>query len=275
MKKKISMGKIDYINASPVYYGLDHGLLPDWIEMLPHPPAVLNGMIENSNIEISPVSAGYYGTNYKDLLVLPDLSISCHGQVLSVILMSNYPIESLHEKKLLLTRDSATSSYLVKLIMAKKDVRPQYETCRLYSLSDVSEDADAAMIIGDAAMTQPWEDRFKYRFDLGEIWFNQTGLPFVFALWVVRKEFAENAHESVGKILELFYRSRTLGYDNIEKVISAGASKLNLDTAYVTKYFDLLKCDLDSIKIKALKKFFDLLYDHEILPEKVDVDFFA
>lgn len=274
MKKKLFMGKIDYINASPVYYGLDNGLLPDWIEMIPRPPAVLNDMIQNGEIEISPVSAGYYGMNHKDLLVLPDLSISCNGKVLSVILMSNCPLEGLHQKKILLTRDSATSSCLVKLIMAGKNISPIYETCRLRTLGDVAEDAEAAMIIGDAAMTQPWEKRFPYRFDLGELWFKQTGLPFVFALWVVRKKYAHDAGERVKDVLNLFYRSRAAGYDNIDEVIGNGVAKLGLDRAYVAMYFDLLLCDLSPLKIKAMQKFFDLLYEYSIFSEKVVVSFF-
>ncbi|MCK5099153.1 MAG: ABC transporter substrate-binding protein, partial [Desulfobacteraceae bacterium] len=48
------MGKISYINASPVFYGLDHGLLPDWLEMISEPPAVLNRLILNKDIIISP-----------------------------------------------------------------------------------------------------------------------------------------------------------------------------------------------------------------------------
>ena len=84
-KTRLSMGRISYINASPVYYGLDNGLLPDWIEMTDGAPSVLNQMIKNRELEISPVSAAFYGMNHKDLLILPDLSISCYGKVLSVI----------------------------------------------------------------------------------------------------------------------------------------------------------------------------------------------
>ncbi len=274
-KIKLSMGKIDYINTSPVYYGLDNGLLPDWIEMIEGPPAVLNAMIQNKKLDISPVSATFYAMNHNDLLVLPDLSISCYGEVLSVILMTNHPLDELNGKVVVLTRDSATSSSLVQLIMSEKGIVPEFITKKLKTLDDVPKNADAAMIIGDAAMTQPWEKRFKYRVDLGDLWYQTTGLPFVFALWVVRKDQVDKDHLVVKDALELFYKSRAAGYDNIDEVIKNGVNKLSLEESYIKRYFDLLLCDLDHLKIKALKQFFDSLYTHKILKEKVDVKFFG
>ena len=96
--KKVTMGKISYINASPVFYGLDHGLLPPWLKMESDVPSVLNRKIITGQIKISPISAAFYAMNHKELLLLPDLSISCHGRVLSVILASHYPIDDLEGK---------------------------------------------------------------------------------------------------------------------------------------------------------------------------------
>lgn len=275
VRKRLLMGKIDYINASPVYYGLDHGLKPDWIEMIEGPPAVLNSMIKSRKLEISPVSSAFYGMNHKELILLPDLSISCNGEVLSVILMTNYPIEELDGKNIVLTQDSATSSALVRLIAIQKGIKPNFITGKLRTVSDIPPDADAAMIIGDAAMSQPWEERFKYRIDLGNLWHKTTGFPFVFALWVVRKEAAISHCNEIKDALEIFYKSRQKGYNNIDKVIEAGAKKLGLDNGYVGRYFELLKCDLDKLKVKALEYFFLSLYENHLLPDKVDVQFFG
>ncbi|MBF0573849.1 MAG: menaquinone biosynthesis protein [Desulfamplus sp.] len=280
------MGKIDYINASPVYYGLDHGLVPDWIEMIEGPPAVLNGMIKNNELEISPISSAFYAMNHKELLILPDLSISSHGEVLSVVLMTNYPIEELDGKTIILTQDSATSSALVRLIAIQKGIRPNFITGKLRTLQDIPDDiavsksgcnltVDAAMIIGDAAMTQPWEKKFRYRIDLGKLWYETTGLPFVFALWVVRKESAISRYNDVKDALELFYESRNQGYTHIDKVIESGAKRLGLDNSYVRRYFELLHCNLDESKIKGLEYFFLSLYENSLLPEKVDITFLS
>lgn len=273
-QQKFFMGKIDYINASPVYYGLDHGLKPDWLEMIEGPPAVLNKMIKNNKLEISPVSAAFYGMNHKELLVLPDLSISCNGSVLSVILMSNFSIDHLHGKNLVLTEDSATAAALVRLLTSEKGIVPNFSKKRIQTRNDIPADADAALIIGDAALTQPWEKCFKYRMDLGDIWFKERGLPFVFALWVVRRSYALEHPECVQKVLELFCASKKEGYDHLNAIIKSGADKLGLDESMVREYYDLLFCDLDGKKVEAVKNFFDSLYDLKIFPDRVNLEFF-
>ncbi|MFO7748611.1 MAG: menaquinone biosynthesis protein [Desulfobacteraceae bacterium] len=274
-KSTLSMGRINYINASPVYYGLDNGLLPDWIEMTDGAPSVLNGMIKEEKLEISPVSAAFYGMNHKELLVLPDLSISCDGRVMSVVLVSRYPLEQLDQKQVVLTSESATSTALVQLVFAEQGIAPHFTTTRLHCLEDLPEGTDAALVIGDAALTQPWGRLFEYRVDLGELWQQLTGLPFVFALWVVRRSHAQKNPRAVQQTLELFYRSRQQGYANIEKVIDTGAKKLNLDNGLVRTYYDLLFCDLDGKKVQALELYFAMLYKNGLFADKVAVEFFS
>jgi chorismate dehydratase len=268
------MGRIDYINASPVYYGLDHGLLPAWITMTDGPPAVLNRMIRRGDLAISPISAGFYGCHHRDLLVLPDLSISCNGPVLSVILMSNSPIEKLHNKKVVLTEDSATSALLVRLIFAEHKVTPVFVTGKMRHPEDIPVDAEAVLVIGDAALTQPWDDFFDLRMDLGKLWYQSTGMPFVFAVWVVRRDFAEQHPERVALALDLFLQSRHQGYENIGAVIDRGVARLNLDRCLIERYYQVLLCDLDSPKIHALELFFQRLYMHGLFNEQVKVELF-
>ncbi|MEA2060272.1 MAG: menaquinone biosynthesis protein [Thermodesulfobacteriota bacterium] len=272
---KLSMGRINYINASPVYYGLDNGLLPSWLEMIDGAPSVLNQMIKDKALEISPVSAAFYGMNHKSLQVLPDLSISCNGPVLSVILVSNYPVQSLDKKNVVLTSESATSAALVQLVFARQQIKPNFKTQLIHSIDDIPEGTDAALVIGDVALAVPWERRFGCRFDLGELWHKLTGLPFVFALWVVRRSYAKKNPNSVRQVVDLFYRSREKGYDNIQTVIETGAEKLNLSHSLIQTYYDHLYCDLDEEKVKAVKQFFSSLYNTKIFPEPVDFQIFS
>lgn len=94
----LRMGRISYINASPVYYGLDHGLAPSWLRLVTDVPAALNRQILQGDVDISPISAAHYAVNHQSLLLLPDLSISCHGPVMSVLCASNVPLDSLGGK---------------------------------------------------------------------------------------------------------------------------------------------------------------------------------
>ncbi|MCP3899064.1 MAG: menaquinone biosynthesis protein [Desulfobacteraceae bacterium] len=269
------MGKISYINASPVFYGLDKGLLPDWLEMISEPPAVLNQMIMNNDIVISPISSSFYGMNHKELLVLPDFSISCNGSVMSVLLMSKHPLEDLDGKKIVLTEESATSTSFLKMIFSMRNINPELEIRSVRCLDDVKENVDGVLVIGDAALTQPWSSMFKYKIDLGDLWFQLTKLPFVFAVWVVRRSFAEKEPDIVRNIIALLNESRKKGYSNIDKIIEKGATQLALDKSFIKKYYDHLYCDFDLKKIKALEMFFKFLYEERILKEIVKIELFS
>ncbi len=274
-RNKYKMGKISYINASPVFYGLDNGLLPNWLEMISEPPAVLNQMIINNEIVISPISAAFYGMNHKELLVLPDFSISCNGNVMSVLLMSKYPLEDLDGKNIILTEESATATSFLKMIFSKREIKPKFETRSVKCLNDMSENVDGVLVIGDAALTQPWTSLFNYKIDLGDLWFQLTKLPFVFAVWVVRRSFAEKEPKIVRDIISLLNKSREVGYVNIDKIIETGSKKLKLDQSFIKKYYDHLFCDFDLKKIKALEMFFKFLYEERILKEKVKIELFS
>jgi len=272
--QKIHIGKISYINDAPVYFGLDHGLLPPWLKMVSDVPAVLNAQIKTGQIKISPVSAAFYAMNHRDLLLLPDLSISCNGRVMSVILASNYPIDELDGKTVMFSQESASAAAFLKMIFCRKNVSPVFEVGPTNNYQQISRSTDAALIIGDAALLYPWAHVFEYCIDLGQLWHDMTKRPFVFAVWVVRRTFAVKHPSRVRQIHKLLLASKDLGYLNIDKVIEAGTNKLGLKQAVIKEYFDLLYCDLDEKKINAMALFFDSLFDQKILTEKVVIEFF-
>ena len=268
------MGRISYINASPVYYGLDHGLLPDWLEMVSDVPSVLNQKIKTGHIEVSPISAAFYAMNHRELLLLPDLSISCNGRVLSVILASNYAIENLDGKKVVFSQESASAASFLKMIFHQKKICPVFEIGNVNHFQTISKTTDAVLVIGDTALTHPWEQEFRYHIDLGQLWYEMTRLPFVFAVWVVRKSFAENNPACVKDIHNLLLESKRQGYDNIDKIVETGKNRLGLKKSIVKEYYDLLYCDLDDKKVTAMKLFFDTLVEQHLLDETVDIHFF-
>ncbi|MCF6247945.1 MAG: menaquinone biosynthesis protein [Desulfobacula sp.] len=273
-ESQINMGKISYINASPVFYGLDRGLLPDWLKMIPDVPSVLNQKIMAGEIKISPISAAFYAMNHNDLLLLPDLSISCHGPVLSVLLASHHPIEDLNNKTVVFTPESASSTSFLKMIFNQKKIAPHFEVRPVNNCQTASTNADAVLVIGDIALTQPWNTVFEYCIDLGQLWYKMTQMPFVFAVWVVRRSFAKKYPDRTRKIHELLLTSKSQGYRHLDQIIQAGQKKLNIDASIVTRYFDLLHCNLNNEKVKAMGVFFDSLFDQGVLLDKADIEFF-
>ncbi len=269
------MGKISYINASPVFYGLDHGLLPNWLNMVQDVPSALNKKILTGNIKISPISAAFYAMNYKDLLLLSDLSISCHGPVMSVILASYYPIDYLNGKQVMFSQESASAASFLKMIFNQRNVKPQFSVGQVNNTIGAKHSADAVLVIGDSALTQPWSNVFEYCIDLGQLWYEMTSLPFVFAVWVVRRSFAKDNPELTSMVHQLLLESRSEGDKHLNEIIDEGRNKLGLDRSLIKNYFDLLHCDLGDKKIKAMALFFESLLDQDVLKQKAKIEFFT
>ncbi|MFH2092143.1 MAG: menaquinone biosynthesis protein [Pseudomonadota bacterium] len=270
----VSMGKISYINASPIYYGLDHGLLPSWLKMVTDVPSALNRQIMTGQIELSPISAAFYALNHQELLLLPDLSISCNGRVMSVILASHHPIDDLNGKTVLFSRESASAASFLKMIFNQKNINPVYEIGAVEDCSVLSKSNDAVLVIGDTALAQPWDQHFEHCIDLGQLWYEMTQLPFVFAVWAVRRSFAKQYPEKVRQIHQLLIASKLSGDTHLDQVIKAGQTVTQLPETVIRKYFELLHCDLDAKKITAMQLFFDSLLEQGILTEKAVVRFF-
>jgi chorismate dehydratase len=270
----VKIGKISYINASPVYYDLDRGRLPDWLTMVPDVPSVLNRKIMTGEIKVSPISAAFYAMNHKDLLLLPDLSISCHGPVLSVILASNYPIEALSGKRVVFSPESASAASFLKMIFAQKKIAPEFSVSSVSDCTKVVQTADAVLVIGDTALTQPWETQFEHCIDLGQLWYEMTQLPFVFAVWAVRRSFAKKYPEKVTAIHHLLLASRNEGEKHISDIVVAGQQKLGVPKDTIRRYFQLLHCNLDSPKVHAMETFFRSLVEQKVLTEKPVIQFF-
>ncbi len=270
----VKLGKITYINASPVYYGLDQAPPPQWLELVPDVPAALNHKIHSGSVDISPISSAFYAMHHRELLLLPDFSISCNGPVLSVICASRYPLDELGGRKVLFSKESASSSSFLKMLFSIKGVAPQYQVGPVGDMAAIPEDVDAVMVIGDDALILPWQERFEHRIDLGKAWFEMTGLPFVFAVWAVRRDFARHYPERVNQVIELLRMSREQGYAHLDQVIDSGQARLGLEQKRIQAYYQHLFCDLDPEKEKGMALFFESLYKENILKELPRITYF-
>ncbi len=270
----VRVGRISYMNVAPVYYGLDNGRRPGWMSMTSAPPAALNAMLAAGHLDISPVSSAAVARCRNDWLVLPDLSIACFGPVMSVLLVSRHPFEALDGRKVILTRDSATAAALTRCLLAARGIHPRLATGRVRTAADLPEDTGAALVIGDAALREKWSARFPHVWDLGELWRDRTGLPFVFALWAVRKSFAEEHPAWVSAVLDRFDRSKREGRRNIRRILPEAAQRLGISMEMCREYYDRLYYDLGPADIEGLAAFFRTLHEEKIIARPVRLSFF-
>ena len=271
----VNLGRISYMNVAPVYYGIDNGLKPDWLKIVSAPPSILNNMMEKGELDISPVSSVAYAKHQDEWLLLPDLSIACFGKIMSVILVSKKPFENLTNNKVIITDRSAAAAELIKLLFSIKKVKPVFETRPIQCPDEIKKYAEAALIIGDKALKEKWHVHFDHIYDLGEMWLELTGMTFVFALWAVRKSFADKKLEVVSSIIKLFNISKKQGKKNIEHIAATASEILGIDIVICRKYYELLNYNLDPMQLKGIATFFEKLYHEKILPQKVRLNFFG
>ena len=200
------MGHIQFLNCLPIYWGLVRsGALLD-VELTKDTPDRLNDMLVAGDLDIGPISLVEYLRNADDLVLLPDLAVGSTGKVLSVNLISQVPLASLGGRQVALGSTSRTSVLLARMWLAQvHGVDPEYFVCPP-DLSTMLLEADAAVLIGDAALRATYDAprRGLDVYDLGEAWHDWTGLPMVFAVWAARRDYAQaNPGPGEGRALGL------------------------------------------------------------------------
>jgi chorismate dehydratase len=185
----MKIGRIGYINCAPVYGAIDRGIvaLPPGGELVTGTPSELNDLLVAGELDMSVISAIEYARHGKDLLLLPDLAISCDGPVRSVALFSKRAVERLGGSTVLLSASSRTSVALLELLCRDVwKIRPKFAEARaeapdLEALAALPH--EAVLVIGDAALKLAAAGTYTHRYDLGDEWKRWTGQPFVFAVW--------------------------------------------------------------------------------------------
>lgn len=187
----LKIGKINYANLFPIYYAMEK--MPDCAgyEFVEGVPSEVNRLLREGRIEISPSSSIEYLRRENKYALLDGHSISCFGPIGSILLFIKRPIEALDGLTVLTSSQSETSVALLNIILRKfYDLH-----CTLLStsapLSKAMESHSACLLIGDDALREALRWPRLYIYDLGDIWHKNTGLPFVFALWMARKDFCE------------------------------------------------------------------------------------
>lgn len=149
-------------------------------------------MLLAGKVDVCPSSSIEYAYHPERYKILPQLSISSIGAVASVLLFSRVPLEKLNGCKIGLSSESATSVNLLKILLRQRfGCSCTYEVAKP-GVSVTDNNSPAMLLIGDAALRASLSNSDLFMYDLGEMWYAWTGLPFVFALWFCRNEVADS-----------------------------------------------------------------------------------
>ncbi len=272
MKPKIRLGRIHYINVLPIYYALERAYVPNGFEMVPGTPAELNGRLFRGELEVSAISSVEYGLNFRQYLLLPQLSISTEGDVGSVLFFSRVPFAGLSGKVVVLSASSATSAALLKVLLYELfGARPLYR-CALVE-DTLPEGAYGLLAIGDEALRLRASGRYPYFLDLGRAWHDLTGLPFVFGVWAVRRGFFATHPADVRAVHRALLESKAWGLAGLEDICRHASTLVKMSPADLGHYFHLLDYDLNARQQEGLAAFYRYLHRSGALLELPKLEF--
>jgi len=187
------VGKIPYLNSLPFYNYFEKGPF----KLLPAAPRYLGMLSAKGRISAAPFSLMDYLAQ-EDELELMDYCIASFNQVQSILLFSRFPWSELQDKKIGIIDDTATSVHLLRVLLEKK-YGVKADLTRMEGKNDDYRMFDAVLLIGDPALKTsksglPGFDRV---FDLATEWYEWQKMPFVFAVWAVRKSLPAGRKRSL------------------------------------------------------------------------------
>ncbi|MEU8616590.1 menaquinone biosynthesis protein [Streptomyces sp. NPDC048623] len=252
------VGHIQFLNCLPLYWGLARtGTLLD-LELTKDTPEKLSEQLVRGDLDIGPVTLVEYLRHADELVALPDIAVGCDGPVMSCVIVSQRPLAELDGARVALGSTSRTSVRLAQLLLSESyGVSPDYFTCPP-DLGLMMQEAEAAVLIGDAALRASLHDAPRLGLqvhDLGLMWKEWTGLPFVFAVWAVRKDFLAREPETVHDVHRAFLASRDLSLEEVAKVAEQAARWETFDAELLERYFRTLDFRFGPEQLAGVREF--------------------
>jgi chorismate dehydratase len=235
------VGSVDALNAVPLTRGIED-------EVVYAPPSKLAEMLRRDELDAALVSVvEVLFTERYD--ILDGIAIAALGEVKSVFLAHRKPLAELRE--IHLDPASLTSVNLLKVLLAEKGLNPEFKPLPDYK---DAPGLDAVLLIGDRALDFAFGGHPHTIWDLGSAWFELTNLPFVFAVWALRRGVAN------GPLRQLLREARDFGLDTLDHIIS---SRKEYTEDFRRDYLSWhIHYHLGSDERRGIAKFMELLRKH-------------
>jgi chorismate dehydratase len=245
------LGRISYVNMAPIFFGLEAE-----VEEVSGVPTDLNERLLAGEIDLAPISSIEYGRHAERLRILPRLCVSSEGAVDSIQLVSRAPLASV--TSVAVTPESATSAVLVRVLLPDAEQVP------------LDENADAKLLIGDAALKSMFEDPTPH-FDLGRLWLERTGLPMVYAVFACADPPADGVAELEGCFLSALRSNRA----EPERLAREASARYGYPPGFLARYFEKLRYRFGPRERAGLLSFFELAVEAGELSRVPELRFLA
>lgn len=250
----VKIGRIPYLNSVLFYHGFDAGTatVPGHdVELTPLVPRALSGAVAEDAVDTGPVPVVTCWDVEDRYEPLGDFSIAVPDKAYSILLFSRRPFEELGGARIGVTGETSTSVRLMKVLLAQVwRVEPA-----AYDHLDWPRN-DAFLLIGDEALLHSrGVDSYPYVADLGEVWHRWTGLPFVFARWIVRRDLDAGVKDALVAAVSSSLES---GWRDVDRVVAPHASRLNMTVAEMRAYLEAFHFRMEQGEHDAIARFREL-----------------
>lgn len=238
------IGSVKYLNAAPLTRGIEDQII------YAH-PSELAEMLKKDELDaalvsvIEVISTGRYD-------ILDGIAIASLNEVKSVLLAHKKPIEQVDVVHCDVA--SLTSVGLLRVLLMERGLNPRIEPFEDYNAVD---DYDYVMLIGDQALDFIHQTHLHQIWDLGSAWYDLTRLPFVFAVWAIRRNI-----ENPERLYRILREARDFGMDTLDYIISSREEyTYDFRKDYLSWHVHF---HLGSDERRGLDKFMELLKKHNI-----------
>jgi len=219
-------------------------------------PTDLNDRLLRGELDLAPISSIEYARHADRLRLLPRLCVSSEGAVESIQLVSRKPLEQV--RSVAVTPESATSVVLTKVLLPEASHVP------------LGEEADAKLLIGDAALKSAFEDPTPHH-DLGRLWLERTGLPMVFAVWACPEPVPAGLSELEAALVDSVLLARA----EPERLAHESSERYGYPPGFLARYFEKLRYRFGPRERAGLLTFLELAHDVGELDEVPELRFVA
>lgn len=260
-KKPLRMGRINFLNVLPIYHPLETGIIDHNFELVSGPPAVLNQMMANGELQVSSCSCIEYARHPEKYYLVPDLSIGSNGPVMSVLLLSSVPLNHLDGQQILISGQSHTSVALLKLLLKEfYHLDCAFKVGMVTTALHSTNPPVAFLAIGDEALRLRNHPDYPVRIDLAEAWRAWTGLPFIFGLWVINADYLQS-NQSADDPGRLLRAGRDWGIQHMDIILDLTSYGCPLNRQELRDYYEKgLFFTLGADELPGLKEFYTRLH---------------
>ncbi|HEX5399594.1 MAG TPA: menaquinone biosynthesis protein [Verrucomicrobiae bacterium] len=243
--KRFRVGSVEYLNAVPLTRGIED-------QVVFATPARLAELLRRDELDAALVStAEVLMTDRYD--ILDGIAVASLGEVYSVLLAHRKPLAEL--KQIHCHAASLSGLNLMKVLLAERGLKPEFKPM---DNPRRAAEHDAALLIGDPAIDFQRAPHEHEILDLGSAWFELTNLPFVFAVWALRRG-VENA-----ALRSQLRSAKDFGVDTLDWIIR---NRTEYDYDFRKDYFDWhIHYHLGEDERRGILKFAELLRKHGLGP---------